>query len=86
VEVLKESIARNGSVEAGLRQYVGAANSGEDGGYTAKVLAEQHRLQEVALGHVVSVASAKSDSDKQGLLKLWDKAKQLATFETEPAN
>jgi hypothetical protein len=86
VEVLKESIARNGSVEAGLRQYVGAANSGEDGGYTAKVLAEQHRLQEVALGHLVPVMTAKpADSDKQGLQKLWDKAKQLATFDNQPS-
>jgi hypothetical protein len=60
VAVLKEAIARNGSVEAGLRQYVGAANSGEDGGYIVKVLVEQQRLQEVALGRLVSVASAKS--------------------------
>ncbi len=60
VAVLKESISRNGSVEAGLRQYVGAANSGEDGGYIAKVLLEQQRLQEAALGRVVSVSSAKS--------------------------
>ena len=87
VEVLKESIARNGSVEAGLRQYVGAANSGEDGGYIGKVLAEQSRLQEVALGHLVPLSSAKpADSDKQGLQKLWDKAKELATFEPDPVN
>jgi hypothetical protein len=50
---------RNGSVEAGLRQYVGAAISGEDGGYIAKVLAEQQRLQEVALGRAVSFTNAK---------------------------
>ena len=87
VAVLKESIARNGSLEAGLRQYVGAANSGEDGGYIAKVLAEQQRLQEVALGHTVPMSSAKAaDGDKQGLQKLWDKAKELATFEPDPAN
>jgi hypothetical protein len=87
VAVLKESIARNGSVEAGLRQYVGAANSGEDGGYIVKVLAEQIRLQEVALGRLVPLSSAKpADSDKQGLQKLWDKAKELATFEPEPVN
>lgn len=59
VAVLKEAISRNGSVEAGLRQYVGAANSGEDGGYIAKVLVEQQRLQEVAMGRLVSVSSAK---------------------------
>jgi hypothetical protein len=87
VEVLRESIARNGSLEAGLRQYVGAANSGEDGGYIAKVLAEQQRLQEVALGHTVPMSSAKpADADKQGLQKLWDKAKHLATFEPDPVN
>ena len=87
VAVLKESIARNGSVEAGLRQYVGAANSGEDGGYIVKVLAEQIRLQEVALGRLVPLSSAKpADSDKQGLQNLWDKAKELATFEPEPVN
>lgn len=87
VAVLKESIARNGSVEAGLRQYVGAANSGEDGGYIVKVLAEQSRLQEVALGRLVPLSSAKpADSDKQGLQNLWDKAKELATFEPEPVN
>jgi hypothetical protein len=87
VEVLRESIARNGSLEAGLRQYVGAANSGEDGGYIAKVLAEQQRLQEVALGHTVPMSSAKpADTDKQGLQKLWDKAKDLATFEPDPVN
>lgn len=87
VEVLRESIARNGSLEAGLRQYVGAANSGEDGGYIAKVLAEQQRLQEVALGQTVPMSSAKpADADKQGLQKLWDKAKDLATFEPDPVN
>jgi hypothetical protein len=87
VKVLKESVSRNGSVEAGLRQYVGAANSGEDGGYIAKVLAEQNRLQEVALGRVVPLSAAKTtDTDKQPLVNLWDKAKELATFETEPAN
>ena len=87
VEVLRESIARNGSLEAGLRQYVGAANSGEDGGYISKVLAEQQRLQEVALGHSVPMSSAKpADADKQGLQKLWDKAKDLATFEPDPVN
>ena len=54
VMVLREAIDRNGSVEAGLRQYVGAAISGEDGGYINKVLAEQQRLQEVASGKRVA--------------------------------
>ena len=49
-QVLREAIDRNGSLEAGLRQYVGAAISGEDGGYVGKVLAEQQRLLDIAGG------------------------------------
>ena len=56
--VLREAIDRNGSLEAGLRQYVGAAISGEDGGYVNKVLAEQQRLREVASGKRVATVEA----------------------------
>ena len=48
-KVLQECIARAGSVELGLKHYVGAANTGEDGGYAAKVLAEQGRLKNLAV-------------------------------------
>jgi soluble lytic murein transglycosylase-like protein len=59
VQILKECIARAGGLEAGLRAYVGAANSGEDGGYAAKVLAHQGLLRLVASGgHVRTTASA----------------------------
>jgi hypothetical protein len=47
VQVLKECIARAGSLEAGLRFYVGAANS-DDGGYAIKVLVEQNILRQLA--------------------------------------
>ena len=47
VQVLKECIARAGSLEAGLRFYVGAANS-DDGGYATKVLVEQNILRQLA--------------------------------------
>ncbi len=47
VQVLKECIARAGSLEAGLRYYVGAANS-DDGGYALKVLVEQNILRQLA--------------------------------------
>jgi hypothetical protein len=50
VRVLQECIARAGSLEAGLKYYVGAANLASDGGYAAKVLAEHARLQAVANG------------------------------------
>ena len=50
VQVLKECIARAGSLEAGLRFYVGAANLPDDGGYAGKVLSEQNMLRAVASG------------------------------------
>lgn len=54
-QVLKECIARAGGLEAGLRFYVGAANLEDDGGYAAKVLAEQAQLRMVAGGKVLAV-------------------------------
>ncbi|EJE51475.1 soluble lytic murein transglycosylase-like protein [Acidovorax sp. CF316] len=53
VKVLQECIARAGSLEGGLRYYVGAANLPDDGGYTAKVLAEHFRLRQVAGGRAL---------------------------------
>jgi soluble lytic murein transglycosylase-like protein len=53
VQVLKECIARAGSVEAGLRYYVGAGNQADDNGYAGKVLAEQGYLIHVAGGKAV---------------------------------
>lgn len=54
-QVLKECIARAGSLEAGLRYYVGAANLPDDGGYANKVLGEQGNLRMVAGGKIVAV-------------------------------
>lgn len=55
VLVLKECIKRAGGLEAGLRYYVGAANQRDDGGYAAKVLAEQTHLRKVVEGKTVAV-------------------------------
>ncbi len=55
VQVLKECIARAGSLEAGLKHYVGAANLPEDGGYVARVLTEQGHLRMVANGKTVAI-------------------------------
>ena len=55
MKVLQECIQRAGSLSAGLRYYVGAANLPEDGGYADKVLAEHARLQQVAAGRRVPV-------------------------------
>lgn len=56
VKVLQECIARAGSVEGGLRFYVGAANIEDDGGYASKVMAEHARLQQVAAGRAAPAA------------------------------
>lgn len=48
VKVLQDCIARAGSIEGGLRYYVGAANLPSDGGYADKVLAEYGRLNQAA--------------------------------------
>ena len=50
VKVLQECIARAGSIEAGLKYYVGAANLDNDGGYAFKVMAEHARLLAVVAG------------------------------------
>jgi hypothetical protein len=55
VQVLKDCIAQAGSVEGGLKFYVGAANQPDDGGYAAKVLGEQSHLKMVAAGRTVPV-------------------------------
>jgi hypothetical protein len=55
VQVLKECIARAGSLEAGLRYYVGAANLPDDQGYAGRVLTEHAYLKSVAEGRSVAV-------------------------------
>ncbi|SPB16047.1 transglycosylase SLT domain-containing protein [Caballeronia novacaledonica] len=52
--VLKDCIARGGSVAGGLRYYVGSTTQ-DDGGYGAKVLAERTRLRDVARGRNVPI-------------------------------
>lgn len=55
VQILKDCIRRAGSLEGGLKHYVGAANMTHDGGYGAKVLAENGFLRQVAMGKHVPV-------------------------------
>lgn len=57
VKVLQECISRAGSVEGGLKFYVGAGNMESDGGYAGKVMAEYARLQSVANGRAVPLAA-----------------------------
>jgi soluble lytic murein transglycosylase-like protein len=56
--ILKEYVNRGGSIESGLKMYVGAAAFENDAGYGYKVLAEYRRLKDVASGKSVPVTTA----------------------------
>ncbi|CAN5903707.1 hypothetical protein BH11PSE12_BH11PSE12_34500 [soil metagenome] len=56
--ILKDYVTRGGSVEAGLKLYVGAAAFDTDFGYGSKVLLEYHRLKEIAQGRKVPIFTA----------------------------
>ncbi|CAM2141964.1 Lytic transglycosylase domain-containing protein [Pararobbsia alpina] len=53
--VLKDCIARGGSLPTGLRLYVGSTTPNSDGGYGLKVIAERTRLRDVAHGRAVPI-------------------------------
>ncbi len=48
--ILRDYVSRAGSIEGGLRMYVGSTTPETEGGYGSKVLAERARLAEVAAG------------------------------------
>lgn len=50
VQILKEYLGRDGTVEGALKAYVGAALLPHDGGYGAKVLSERARIAAAAKG------------------------------------
>jgi soluble lytic murein transglycosylase-like protein len=55
--ILKDYVQRGGSVEAGLKTYVGAAAFENDAGYGSRVLAEYHRLKQVSAGKNVPTSA-----------------------------
>jgi hypothetical protein len=55
--ILKDYVRRTGSVEGGLKMYVGAGAADNDSGYGSRVIAEYHRLKEVAAGKLVPTVS-----------------------------
>lgn len=57
-KLLKDAIRTTGSVEAGLKHYVGGNASRGDTAYSAKVLGEYARLQAVANGRYVAATRA----------------------------
>jgi hypothetical protein len=69
-QILKEYIGRTGSIEGGLKYYVGAAQLPNDGGYGAKVLDERDRIAAAAMAGVATPAElrrrAQADTPASG--------------------
>jgi soluble lytic murein transglycosylase-like protein len=87
-QILKDLIRRSGSVEAGLKLYVGAGNLESDGGYAAKVLAEYSRLQAVANGKRVPTFTPQAptpDSDGLREAKALEETTPIRIHVDEPA-
>jgi soluble lytic murein transglycosylase-like protein len=80
--ILKDYVMRGGSVEAGLKLYVGAAAFETDSGYGAKVLAEYERLQEVAGIKKATVQSTVQEEKKASSLadKVQSEVTQVAAL------
>ncbi len=78
--ILKEYVRRGGSVEAGLKMYVGAANSATDFGYGSKVLAEYQRLKDVSLGKKVPAFTTASRPAPKPI----EEAKNEVSLEKQP--
>jgi hypothetical protein len=69
VKVLQGCIAQAGSIEGGLKYYVGAANLASDGGYANKVVAEYARLYQVAYGKAAPVRKPTTDVAESTLIR-----------------
>ena len=80
VKVLQECISRAGSLEGGLRFYVGAANLEGDSGYAGKVLAEHARLQAVAAGRPQPTPAVQPRADAAPTQEPPADAEKLATL------
>ena len=81
-QILKEYVSRGGSVEAGLKTYVGAAAFDTDQGYGSKVLAEYKRLKLVAGGKQVPTFTSPSIAAPAAVVA--DKAVPVAAPAAEP--
>jgi len=80
--LLRDAISKTGSVEAGLKHYVGAGTLRSDGGYSVKVLGEYARLQAVANGRYVAATKAPAAPANTTARNGTDKPKPL---EDQPA-
>ena len=77
VAVLKECVNRAGSLEGGLRLYVGAVEN-TPSSYVGKFMAEHQRMQKVAQGQRVPTSEPSAGAvAAAGLENLWEKAQRL---------
>lgn len=83
--ILKDYVKRGGSVEAGLKLYVGAGAFETDSGYGARVLAEYRRLKEVSMGKKVPIYTTSASSTPAKARPQESKTEQ-ATDEVPDAN
>jgi soluble lytic murein transglycosylase-like protein len=86
VQVLKDCIKAAGSVELGLKHYVGAANLAHDSGYGAKVLAEQAYLKQVMVGQNVAITATWPKFNATQVAQLVQNEAALALVKAEPAS
>jgi soluble lytic murein transglycosylase-like protein len=84
-QILKEYVNRGGSVEAGLKTYVGAAAFETDQGYGSKVLAEYKRLKLVADGKTVPTFTPPAPSIAAPAAVVAKQAEPVAAPQAEPA-
>lgn len=63
-KILKDYIDRDGSIEAALKSYVGAAFLSDDRGYGEKVLTERERLAAIAEGRPMTGLPSRNTSEK----------------------
>lgn len=81
VQVLKECIQRAGSLEEGLRYYVGAANLPDDAGYAGRVLAEHEQMKSLIAGRSYTPAPRSEREATAGTGKPAAKQEQLALLD-----
>lgn len=84
-QILKDMIRRAGSIEAGLKLYVGAGNLESDGGYASKVMAEHARLRAVAAGKRVPITTPQASPSADKVREAKAQVPRNATPLTEPA-
>jgi hypothetical protein len=86
VKILKDFILKSGTIEGGLKLYVGDTSSSDDKNYSSKVLAEQAKLNQVAQGVKIPTSAPPTLTAASSVLveNLWEKAQKLVSFKDEP--